>query len=299
MRRRRGAALVLVLGAVAILAVVAVELASRASADSLRAARAERDAGFRRLIDSAGEVARGVLLEREPREFDTARDAWGREVTLTLGEGERAVLRLEDESGKLNFARTWTHPTEAIEIRRRAARVFEYLRRREPGRVRELREAESKVLSRLSYGAPLLTLDGLREGGLDADAVFGDRGLRRYFTCFGDGRINLNTAEPAVLFALHEEFDEALVERIASFRIGKVFEDPRDLMLVDGVVIRTLIDGRFVVTRDLHERVSGMIGVKSSAFGARVRAEARGRAREGWIFLAPDATRLALEEVLP
>jgi len=298
-RRDRGAALILVLGAVAILAIVAVEIASRASADTLRTARAERDAAFRRLFDSAAETSRGILLEREPRDFDTLKDPWNRDVPFDLAEGERAVLRLEDESGKLNLARTWSHPTEAPAIRERVGRLFEYLRRHEPGRSRELRETETKVLARLTAPRPLLTLDGLRESGLEADAVFGERGIRRYLTCFGDGRVNLNTADRAVLFALHEEFDEALVERIASFRTGKAFEDPKDLMLIDGVVVRSLVNGQFVVTRDLHERISGFITVKSAAFGGRVRAEARGRSREGWVFLSPRGTRLASEEILP
>ncbi len=307
MNRRRGAALILVLGAVSVLTVLAVELASRASADTLRTSRTAREAAFRRLASSASEASRGLLIERERREWDFWGDAWNRPFALRLADDQRADVRLADESGKISLVLGLNRPEERDVIRRRVVRLFEYLKRRHPERLRALKDVEVKVLKRLAAAEPLVTLDGLRETGLSAEDVFGSAGLHHYFTCFGDGRINLNTAPRAVLFALDEEFDEALVERVASFR-GKgegeagtyqAFEGPKDLTRIDGVVIRSFENGEFRVVRDLYERVQGFVSVGSSAFSTRVISEVGDRRRDTWVFLKPDGTRLAVEEIVP
>ena len=305
MKRRRGAALILVLGAVAVLAVLAVEVASRASADTLRSARSARDAAFRRLADSGAEVARGLLLEREPREYVYWGDPWTRAVEIRLADDARAEVRLADESGKIHVA--GRKAEERGVARARVVRLFEYLKRREPARVRALKDLEAKVLRRLAAPEPLLTLDGLREAGATVEDVFGPAGLHRYLTCLGEGRVNLNTAPRAVIFALDEEFDEAVVDRVAAFRgtgegdkgSYKAFEDPKDLMLVDGIVVRTFENGQFRVVRNLFEKVQGFLSTTSSAFSARVSCDVRGRRRDAWVFLKPDTTRLAVEEIVP
>jgi type II secretory pathway component PulK len=290
---------------VALLTVLAVELASRASADVLRTGRASRDAAFRRLADSGAEVARGLLLEREPREYVYWGEAWNQDIAVRLAEEERADVRLADESGKI-----WLGGSKAEErgvARARSVRLFEYLKRRNPRRLKAMRDVEAKMLQRLAARVPLVTLDGLREAGLSMEDVFGPDGLHRYFTCFGDGTVNLNTAPRAVLFALDEEFDEAQVEKVAAFRgkgegergIYKAFPEIKDLMLVDGIVVRTFENGEFRVARNLFDRVQGFISVTSSAFSARVSAEVLGYRRETWIFLKPDSTRLAVEEIVP
>ena len=306
-RPDRGAALILVLAAVAILTAVAVELAALSSADALRAARSSRQAAFRRLHDSGAEIARGLLYESEERPFTFWGEAWNREIRFTLRPNETGAVRLADESGKLNVARIYTHAGEAEARRRQLSRLFEYLRRRDTARAKEWREMESAVSRRLQSPEPLLTLDGFREAGLSQEQVFGPSGLARFLTAFGDGRVNVNTAPRAVLYALDEEFDDELVERIARYRgIGegdpgkyKPFEDPKDLLLIDGIVVRVLIGTEFRVVRDLHERVKGAITVKSTCLSARVTAESDGRRREAWVFLKPDGGRIACEEIQP
>jgi hypothetical protein len=298
--RERGAALILVLGAVAILTVVAVELASRASADSLRAARSIRDAAFRRLVDSAGETARGLLVERKPQDFDYAGDAWNGERSLTLGRDETASFRVEDESGKINLALAAKDPEG---VRARVARCFEYLRRRKPGDAKALKDVEAKVLRRIADPEALVTLDGLREAGLTIDEVFGPDGFARFFTCFGDGPVNVNTAPPAVLFSLGEDFDEALVDRIVAWRgtpkSPRAFESVKDLALVDGVVVRVPENGAFRVVKDLVASHGRFLGIASSAFSVRVEARVGTATRLAWVFLKPDGSRLACEEVRP
>jgi type II secretory pathway component PulK len=307
-RSERGAALLLVLAAIAILTVLAVELAARASADSLRATRASRDAAFRRLFDSGAEVARGLLAEPAPAPATHWGQGWNHEFRFELGTGEAAVVRLADENGKLNIARAISFPEEAFAIRDSVRRLFDYQARHDPSRARFWKDAEERVLRRLASREPLQTLDGLRETGLELAQVFAPDSLARYLTCFGDGRINLNTAPRAVLAALSPEFDDAMVERVARYRgkgegepgAYKAFDVSEDLMLVDGIVNRSVgADGEIRVTRNLYEQVKALVTARSSCFSARVDAAASERERQAWVFFKPTGMRIALEEILP
>jgi type II secretory pathway component PulK len=300
--------LLLVLAAVALLTVLAVELASRASADSLRAARAARDGAFRRLFDSGAETARGFLAESEPSRISYWGQAWNREIRYSLAAGQDAIARVADDSGKLNIARAIAFPDESLAIRDSVRRVFDYLARHDSKEARIWKDLEDRVLRRLSSREPLLSLDGLRETGIELSQVFGSDGLSRYLTCFGDGLINLNTAPRAVLAALDTEFDDAMVERIVGYRgkreggpgAYKPFEEPQDLMLVEGIVNRTVgADGQLRIARNLYEKVQGLVTVKSACYSARIEATVDGRVREAWAFFKPDGSRIAFEELLP
>jgi type II secretory pathway component PulK len=307
-RRERGAALLLVLAAVALLTVLAVELASRASADSLRAVRAAREAAFRRAFDSGAEVGRGLLVEPDPAKVVHWSQAWNREIRFALADGQTAVVRLADESGKLNIARAISHPDEAPALRSAVVRLFEYLARRDARQAAAWQETGAKILRRMASKEPLLSLDGLRDAGVEASRVFDPDGLCRYLTCFGDGKINLNTAPRAVLASLDPEFDDAMVARIAGYRgkgegepaAYKPFDEPQDLMLVEGIVNRTVgVDGQLRIARNLFEKVQGLVTVGSSCFSARVEAVIDGKARQAWAFFKPNGSRLGFEEVAP
>lgn len=325
-KSERGVALVLVLGAVALLAALAVELASRASVDALVASRSVRDAGFRRLFDSGAEIAKGMLVELEAKPCDFWGEPWNDEVRFSLGPVETGRVRVADESGKINIARA----VEKGRLERMLRRLFSYLKAFEPGTTREWNEIESRVLGRLALGEavdpaagakaePLLTLDGLRETGLRVEQIFGERGLARYLTSFGDGKINLNTAPRAVLYALDDEFDAAVVDRIAEYRgdpegapgAYKPFEAVKDLELVDGVVERSVVGGQPRIVRNLATKVAPWVTTKSTAFSARVEARWNHNVRQAWVFFEPkrverpgegprrELRHIALEEILP
>lgn len=307
-RRERGAALLLVLAAVALLAALAVEIASRAGADSLRATRSARDAASRRLFDSGAEVARGLLVETEPAKITSWGQPWNREVRFSLSAGSDAVVRVQDDSGKLNIARAISNPDEAFAIKDAVRRLLDYLARHEAKEGRNWKDLEDKVLRRLSSREPLLSLDGLRERDVEVSCIYGAGGLSRYLTCFGDGKINLNTAPRPVLASLDPEFDDAMVDRIAGYRgkregepgAYKPFEEPQDLMLVEGIVNRSVgADGQLRIDRNLYEKVQGLVSVKSECFAAQIEATVDGRRREAWAFFKPNGARIAFEEVLP
>jgi hypothetical protein len=326
-RRERGVVLLFVMAAVAVLSVIAVELASRASVDVLLASRSGREAAFRRLSDSGAQVGRALLREPEAYAYDFLGERWNEGARFTIATAESAEVRVFDESGKLNVV----HGTQgAPRLARSLGRLFEYLRRYEPGRTEELRDTETRVFGRLGLlppkdgeafqkPEPLVTLDGLREAGLSAQQVFGERGLSRFLTTFGDGKVNLNTAPRAVLYAMDEEIDVQLADRIAAYRgdpdgkpgVYKAFEDPKDLRLVDGVVERSTLESQTKVVRDLYSKLAGRLTVHSSAFSIRVRSRVLGREREAWSFFEPGREerageksrrtlkRLAYEEILP
>jgi type II secretory pathway component PulK len=306
--RERGAVLLLVLAAVALLAALAVEIASRSSAESLRATRGSRDGSFRRLFDSGAEVARGLLAEPEPSAFTYWGQAWNREVRFTLTEGQEALVHVEDESGKLNIARAIARPEEAGAVKDAFRRLIDYLSRHEQDRPWKWKDLGDKVLRRMSSREPLLTLDGLRETDLELSCIFRSDGLSRYLTCFGDGTINLNTAPRAVLASLDPEFDDAMVDRVAGYRgkregepgAYKPFEAPQDLMLVEGIVNRSVgADGQLHIDRNLYEKVQALVATKSACFSARLRGTVDGRSRDAWAFFNPKGARVAFEEVLP
>jgi hypothetical protein len=154
----------------------------------------------------------------------------------------------------------------------------------------------------------LLTLDGLRETGLEISCIFSLDGLSRYLTCYGDGKINVNTAPRAVLASLDPEFDDAMVERIARYRgkqegvsgTYKPFADPQDLMLVEGIVNRSVgADGQLRIARNLYEKVQGLITVRSTCFSARIEATTDGHRRDAWAFFTQKGERITFEDVLP
>ena len=84
MRRNRGVVLLFVMGVVAVLSAIAVELAARASVDVLLASRALREATFRRMADSGIELGKGMLKEPEAKLFDFWGEPWNQEVQCAL-----------------------------------------------------------------------------------------------------------------------------------------------------------------------------------------------------------------------
>jgi len=317
-KRSRGAVLLLVLGAVALLSVLAVELAHRANVDVTRSVRSSRDTSFRRTLDSGAEIAKALILEgRNSMTFDSQHDAWSRNVQHSLPSGEHLSVQVADESGKLNLLKAVGSSEQATRMRKCLARLFARLRQLDSEREREWENVETAVRKRIGITeappkpgaateqpfeiAPLLTLDGLREAGVPAEFVFGSRGghensrwaLCDVLTTFGDGRINLNTAPAPVLYAIDEEYDDALVNNIELWRgkptgdgqrSGKSFEKPQDLERVAGVVQKHLVNGQEQIFKNLFTKVQDRLSVSSTCFSAQLTAQIEGRSRVAWVF---------------
>lgn len=81
-----------------------------------------------------------------------------------------------------------------------------------------------------------------------------------YLTVFGDGTINVNTADVSLLKVLHAEMSAALAERLQEVRQGKSFERMGDLLKVPGM-------------EKIGIEISDVITVKSNSFNAVITAE--------------------------
>jgi len=81
-----------------------------------------------------------------------------------------------------------------------------------------------------------------------------------YLTVFGDGKININTAELPLLKALHKDMTETLAKRIIEVREGKPFESTVDVTNVPGM-------------KTIGVAISDVIKYKSDSFNVIIKAE--------------------------
>lgn len=309
--RKRGAVLILVLGAVAILSILAVEMTHRSHMDVISADRTERESDFRRAFDSGLALAKGLIAGgRASQGFDYHGDTWHRTLTAECGEGVKITVQVEDECGKFNLQSLAGDAESSGQARNALSRIIEYLIRQEPKNKDALEAAAKSILehfTRQSGGPgstnnsePLYTLDGLRAFGIPNALIFGrpssagaaqDIALYKVFTVWGDRRINLNTAPMAVLYGLDSEFDEDLVDRIAVWRgenaadvkaSYRPFKQAKDLELVEGIVMRVREGEQWKTVKNLHAKVADRLTVQSTVFSARLVAEVNGRTRMAW-----------------
>jgi type II secretory pathway component PulK len=153
---RRGVALYVVLVATCALALIAVELAMRARADSSLTRRldARRQLGFD--AQSGLAVARALLSGREGGYVHGAQD-WALPVEL---DGGALKIRLHDESGKLDVGSLFASDARATRGGQCLARLVEVLSEEWPDRA-EVLDRVSKAITELPR-APA-TVDCLRE----------------------------------------------------------------------------------------------------------------------------------------
>jgi hypothetical protein len=327
--RLRGAVLLLVLGAIAILSILAVELAHRSNLDVLRAERTAREGSFRRVINSGLEIAKGLISEgRKSDGFDFLGDPWSKPVQFELGARERVYVQVSDESGKLNIAKALSTSDGAGKTRKALARLFAYLQKSDSSGSR-WQEIDAALRKRLGIDgsdpvSPLLTLDGLREAGIPLEFVFGKAEanaaldhprLCDLLTIYGDGRVNLNTASVPVLYSLDEEYSDELVSQIEAWMGSsgqdetaalKPFKDAKDLELVPGVVLRAEVNGQPQIVKNLYAKIQDQLSTQSKAFSVRVVAEIDGHRRMAFGYFEAASSgpgslikMLAFEEIEP
>lgn len=330
--RPRGAVLLLVLGAIAILSILAVELAHRANLASANATRTARDASFRRVFNAGMEVSKGLIIEGRPSSsqgYDTASDPWAKPVKIDTGDREHLTVQLFDESAKLNILKAIGTTDEAVRYRKSLARLLAYLRKTDDGNAQHWDAIELALKTRLGIdngvATPdvLYTLDGLREAGIGKDLLFGStsdanvdqKPLSAYLTTWGDGRVNLNTATAPVLYALDDEYNDDLIAQIESWRGNltaptdtiTAFKTTKELELVPGIIQRATVDGHTQIVRDLYTIVQDRVAVKSACISARIIAEINGERRMAFGYFevtpltgsAQQLRLLAFEEVEP
>jgi general secretion pathway protein K len=124
----------------------------------------------------------------------------------------------------------------------------------------EPRLAGSEDRSKNSY---LWSIDELRLiDGIDQETFVT---IRPYITIYGDGMININTAEVPVLVSLSDEMTEALAERIIHYRETTPFKNRADILKVSGLeAIGITIQGRITVRGDFY-----MVSVRADVHGVK------------------------------
>lgn len=83
--------------------------------------------------------------------------------------------------------------------------------------------------------------------------------IRPYVTCFGDGKINVNTADKELLMALHRDISEELAKRIIEKRQESPFKSKGDFINVPGMNV-------------IGINISDIITIKSSSFMVNIMA---------------------------
>lgn len=326
---RRGAVLLLVMGAVALLAILAVEVSHRAKMDVSRTSRESQNLAFERCFFSGRELAKGLLTEGREKGWDSKAGAWSKSFAVELNAGERIRVSIADEAGKLNILQLINSAGTRLPRPDSLDRLFDYLKTEDSRRREYWERMGLKVRERLDGARQyeMFTLDGLREAGLTRAEVFGGypaqeltSGIEKSQSAFplcelltvvGEGKFNLNTASKAVLFSMEPRITQAQVEQIALYRgdasEGDIvpFQRKEELGNVPGFTAQTSNDAAASLWRSVQEKVD----VKSKYFSVRMLAEVQGKTREAWCYLEvppppyikplPDIQVLMCEEIEP
>ena len=287
-RRLSAFALVSVLVLVAILSLVSLEFARRSGihlkmtvnyAQSVKALYGAH----------GGYQAALALLMGDKNEYDGAGDMWYGELPpVFLGEGS-VVVSIEDEQARFNLARLVTE--YGLADKRRSAmcsRLFEMLSI-DPLLADSIVDWEDSDDEALPYGAEsafysrldpayrprnrqmLTNGELLVMKGFDRELYFLPPAMRspaakeemgallRYITVYGDGRININTAETSVLACLSSDMDEFVARDIVEYREEHPFKAVDELKQVK------------TVSDVLFDEISSLITVRSDMFRIRSR----------------------------
>jgi general secretion pathway protein K len=281
--RLRAFALISVLILVSILSLVALEFSQR-SALHLRMTNNYSQAKKALYYAYGGYQAALSLLMNDTNGYDGPGDMWYGPLTpVPFGTGSIAV-RIDDEQSRFNVRKLVTE--FGFEDKRRSAmlsRLFEKLAV-EPSLIGGLVDwqdsddlpvpdgAEASYYNSLSppyapTNRPLLSIgEILNVRGFERDLFFLSPASRSplaseelaplsdYLTPYGDGKININTAELPVLISLSADMDEFIAREVIAKRVEGPFERIEDLKQVE------------TVSNVLYDEISSLITVKSDAF---------------------------------
>lgn len=279
----RAFALISVLVLVAVLSTVALEF-SRRSGIGLRMAVNYADSKKAYFYAFGGYKAALALLMSDKNSYDGPGDPWYGELPTIPVDSGTIFVTIEDEKARYNVKKLVTD--YGIEDRRRRAmleRIFQYLEI-EPELIdgitdwqdsddyqmpmgAEVQYYNSQVPPYEPRNAPILTLGELiLVKGITRELYFMPPSrisqgaseelhpLSHYLTVYGDGMININTAELPVLISLSKDLDMGIAEDIISYRKAKAFEKIEDLKNVDSV------------TDLLYDEIASLITVRSDLF---------------------------------
>jgi len=228
---------------------------------------------LRELADSGVEVAKEMINEERSRRSYTYPESITLPVTVP-GIEDTLVIQITDEQAKFNinslvFPNGNDNPEAINQFRRLlslldldeaiADRLADWL---DPDSLPRPGGDEDGAGNRKMF-----TLEELKSlKGIDQETY---RKLSAHVTVYGDiaGRININTADPLNLMALHEAIDRTLAERLVQYREEAPLKSVSSLGNVPGFRdMITPLAGRYVVK-------SGVFGIMATANAGRVKRE--------------------------
>lgn len=249
----RGAALILVLMAVAIVTAVTVEFVSNVHVSTEALENWKASARLSLASKSGASVASRILVDNlspmsysYPASFDFPPEKPFMESDLSVS------IHIEDESAKLNLNEAKNENVYNILLRlfdklgikgETLDKIADWVDKDEIPRA-----ADSEKYAK---NGPLDSLEEILQiPGID-ESVYAK--LIPYATVYGDHQVNINSAPVEVLMALDPAMTDSYATRIASYRDSSPFQSPSDLQKVSG--LGTLATG-----------LLGKIKVKGNAF---------------------------------
>jgi general secretion pathway protein K len=273
---QRGFVLVSVLIVIALLLPVVLAFYSSAQLHLAQAGNFRDSIQAVRFARAGVEGAIG-LLQMDDASYDCDSDSWAMPFPpLSLGDGILEV-KITDEESKLNVNSLVT--TDGKTVSAQTDRHLRRLIQRLGGKpeivdalidwidtdseVKGEAGAEDVYYTELGYKAKNGPLDSLDElstiKGFDNE-LLADLGLKNLLTVVTtDGKLNINTAPIDVLYDLHEELREGLVEEIVKHRQEQVYKTPGDVKNAIGI------------TDTLYAKILPLIKVNSSIFTVKSR----------------------------
>lgn len=234
-------------------------------------------------LAKAGVIYAEAVLEEDARDaetgkYDSLTDLWAQKIpAMPAGDGFVSV-EITDENGKIALNKM-TAKCDDISAPTPPCLLTRFL---EPYDQEDLANAildwidpnddetspggaESSYYEGLDdpYAAKNAPLDSIEEirliKGME-DGIF--KQLRDFFTVYGEGLININTASPKVLMAFSDALGEAAIGEILTSRMEAPFEEK--------------IQVRNVIGEDLYNKISPLIDVKSNFFSVKSRGDVNG-----------------------
>jgi general secretion pathway protein K len=248
----RGFVLIVVMLVIALLFPVVLTFNARTQVKLLQAANFRDNTQALWLARSGVEAAMGILKADNPA-YDAKTDNWSMAFpAIEVGDGKLAV-DIIDEDSKININQLID--SKGVNVNSYVENSLRKLIARLGGKQEvvdaliDFMDADSEPFGTwgaeyeyykpMGYSPKNGPLDSLDElylvRGFDKDLIV-DKKLKDYITVAPtDGKINVNTAKKEVLYDIHDQLREGLVEEIVRYRDGKEFKNIVDLKNVIGI----------------------------------------------------------------
>lgn len=250
-RNKKGFALILTIMIVSLLVALTIDFNEGARSDLTEATNFSEAIVLDSMARSGYEYCLAVLHEDGlESDFDASRESWANPAALASGAGalfDEGELRVSiiDHSGRININKLIGENGEYDEFQKGLLKRFlsleEFnLNEEDIGNILDAikdwidRDDEvTRFGAERSYymslensyfcrNGPIETLEELLlVRGLTRGLIYGGEvqpGILRFLTIYGDGKININTADPIVIRSLSDQIDQEMAEELISYR---------------------------------------------------------------------------------